>query len=81
MIKLEDITYRYGSRSGAALENVSLEIGAGEHVCIMGANGSGKSTFALLVAGLIKTDRGTVQINHDGEAPLPVGIVFRVKGT
>jgi len=77
MIKLEDVTYRYGSRSTAALDDVSLHIGAGEQVCIMGANGSGKSTFAALVAGLIKTVRGTVRINHDGEVPLPVGILFQ----
>ncbi len=77
MIKLEGVTYRYGSRSETALENVSLQIGVGEQVCIMGANGSGKSTLASLVAGLIKTDCGTVQIDVDGDAPLPVGILFQ----
>lgn len=42
-----------------ALKNISLEIGAGERVGLLGHNGAGKSTFLKMVAGLYPISRGT----------------------
>ena len=46
-----------------ALDNVSMEISEGEFVCILGRNGSGKSTFARHLNALIVPDEGTLWVD------------------
>jgi ABC-2 type transport system ATP-binding protein len=57
-------TYHSGARSRAmaipALRDVSLDVGAGEIVGLVGRPGAGKSTLLLCLAGLLKTDEGTI---------------------
>jgi ABC-type bacteriocin/lantibiotic exporter with double-glycine peptidase domain len=45
--EIQDVSYSYGSK--IALNNIALQIGAGERVAIIGASGSGKSTLARLL--------------------------------
>ena len=45
-----------------ALAPLSLEVGAGERVALVGHNGSGKSTFLRLAAGLLELTGGTVEV-------------------
>jgi len=56
-------TFRQGSRSVAALQAVSLRVGKGQFLAIMGASGSGKSTLLHLIAGLTSPDSGRILIN------------------
>lgn len=77
MIKLENITYSYSKDSPVVLKNINLAIAPGESVCVMGANGSGKSTFAKLISGLIEPDRGELSIENNIEKDLPVGLIFQ----
>ena len=62
-------TYHAGARSRAiaipALRDVSVDVGAGEIVGLVGRPGAGKSTLLLCLAGLLKPDGGT--INWFGE--------------
>jgi len=64
------------------LENVSLEIGEGEFVCLLGPSGCGKSTLLNIIAGFLSPTNGTVKI--DGEevrGPDPRRIfVFQERG-
>jgi peptide/nickel transport system ATP-binding protein len=64
-----------GARSRNVIENVNLDIGAGETVCIVGESGSGKSVTSLAIMGLlpknILTPSGTILL--DGEDMLKAG--------
>ena len=48
-----------------ALDNVSLSVGAGEIVALIGENGAGKSTLMKILGGAISRDAGTVKINDN----------------
>lgn len=45
-----------------ALKNASLQVGKGQVVALMGANGAGKSTFVKILTGVLKPDSGHVKI-------------------
>jgi NitT/TauT family transport system ATP-binding protein len=55
-------TFRRSGRRTVALSGVSLEIGAGELVCLLGPSGCGKSTLLRIVAGALELDEGTVTV-------------------
>jgi branched-chain amino acid transport system ATP-binding protein len=59
MLELEDVTVFYGKRR--ALEGVSLAVGEGEIVTLLGANGAGKSTTLRAVSGLVHPARGRIR--------------------
>lgn len=54
--------YRMGEEKVVALDDVSLSISKGEIICLIGASGSGKSTFLNMVAGLEKPSKGEIII-------------------
>jgi NitT/TauT family transport system ATP-binding protein len=63
-VRLADASKRYGTgpRSVLALDQVSLTVGQGEFVCLIGASGCGKSTLLSLVAGLDSPTSGEVSV-------------------
>ncbi len=56
---LSDVTFVH-AKGVVALDHVSFSIPAGKRTCIVGANGSGKSTVASILSGLSAPDEGTV---------------------
>jgi len=52
--------YKMGETTVRAVEDVSLEIGVGEFVALLGASGSGKSTLLNLMAGLDRPTSGAI---------------------
>ena len=57
-----------------ALKNASLQVGAGQVVALMGANGAGKSTFVKILTGVLKPDAGHVRIRgRDSTVSNPAG--------
>ncbi len=64
-IALEHVTVRF-DRGAAVLDDVSLQVRAGEVVAVMGTSGSGKSTLADVLLRLVEPDAGRVLLDgHD----------------
>ncbi|MGH3105170.1 MAG: ABC transporter ATP-binding protein [Gaiellaceae bacterium] len=64
VVSAEDVTRRYGEGETAvdALRGVSLDVGQGQLVAVMGPSGSGKSTLMHIMAGLDRPTAGDVAI-------------------
>lgn len=62
-VEFKDVYFRYGRDLPDILKDISLSVYKGEHFCILGGNGAGKSTFLSVAAGLLKAYRGKVYIN------------------
>ena len=61
VVKMEDVHFTYDCNK-EGLNGISLEIGQGESVALVGASGSGKSTIFKLICGLITPDRGRIEV-------------------
>ncbi|MGC1362072.1 MAG: ABC transporter ATP-binding protein [Silvibacterium sp.] len=77
-----NMTFNRDGQSMSVLENIDLEVGEGEFVCILGPSGCGKSTLLSAMAGFLTLTSGEIRI--DGEAvrkPDPRRIfVFQERG-
>jgi len=60
LVRVEDVHTYYGKSH--ILHGVSLEVGAGEVVGLLGRNGVGKSTTLKTIMGLVQPSRGSVQL-------------------
>jgi len=66
-----------GAEPVHVLEDISLEVGEGEFICLVGPSGCGKSTLMNIVAGFEKADAGSVRIRGiEQKGPSPKGIVI-----
>ncbi len=65
-ITLKNVDYYYDIENypdKKALDNINISIASGEYIAVLGHNGSGKSTFAKLLNGLILPTNGDVLVN------------------
>src|SRR4030095_6665152 len=80
MITLTQVSKVFeGKRKAKALENISLQVGRGELVAIVGPSGSGKSTLLNLIGGLDRPTSGTIAIEDQNLADLPDDDLTRVR--
>lgn len=64
MIEIQNLNYQYDSvNSFAALSNINLKIKPGERIAVMGHNGSGKTTFARCLNGLLSPSSGSINVD------------------
>ena len=75
MLKLDEVVTYYGPVK--ALKGVSLEINAGEIVCLLGGNASGKSTTMKTILGLVRPRSGTVSFEGQRIDGLSTGDIVR----
>ncbi|MFB8141267.1 ATP-binding cassette domain-containing protein [Streptomyces parvus] len=59
--ELHEVTFAYGPRAHPVLDRLSLTVGAGEHLAVVGPSGSGKSTLAAVLAGTERPTGGAVR--------------------
>lgn len=78
MIECRGISFSYDG-AAKALDGVDLNIEDGEFFCILGGNGSGKSTFAKHLNALLQPDAGTVRI--DGMDASDPELVYDIRST
>ena len=62
-IEVKDVSFAYEEQEKDTLNNVSLKIGKGEKIAIVGVNGAGKSTLVKLICGLLKPKSGEILVN------------------
>jgi branched-chain amino acid transport system ATP-binding protein len=73
LLELDDVSASYGAVR--AVQGVSLSVGPGEAVTIVGANGAGKSTTLKAISGLLKLNGGAIRFEGRdlaGESPFEV---------
>jgi len=71
IIKAQDVSYQYIRRDeedniediSVAFDKVSLDVEKGQFICVLGHNGSGKSTFAKLLNALLTPSEGTIYVD------------------
>jgi ABC-type bacteriocin/lantibiotic exporter with double-glycine peptidase domain len=65
-VRVENVSFRYGTLAPLVVDNVSLEVKPGQMVALVGPSGSGKSTLANLLVGLYRPVEGSVHFDgHD----------------
>lgn len=61
LLKVSGISIKY--QSGIAVNNITFDVGKGDYCCIVGANGSGKSSLMKGILGLIPISSGKAEFN------------------
>jgi branched-chain amino acid transport system ATP-binding protein len=75
MLKLTDVVTHYGPIR--VLKSVTLEVGAGEIVCLLGGNASGKSTMMKTILGVVRPTTGRVEFEGQRIDALPTEAIVR----
>ena len=62
-IRLEHVSYAYGSSAKGVLDDVTLDISAGSNIAVLGRSGAGKSTLLALICGELAPTAGSVRVD------------------
>ena len=83
IIRVENIDFSY-NKPLSFIKNMSFEIPKGKHTCIIGPNGSGKTTVSKLISGILPCDKGNIfvdglMINNQNmpEIRKYIGLIFQ----
>lgn len=74
-LEILDLSVNYGEIS--AVRNLTMLVGQGEVVALLGANGAGKSTVLKAIMGMVKPKSGSIIINGENVAGQPAHAVAR----
>jgi ATP-binding cassette subfamily B protein len=76
LVCFDEVTFTYPGREAPAVDHVSLTVGRGQIIALVGENGSGKTTLAKLLAGLYLPDTGRVLFDGTDITDLDRASVF-----
>ena len=71
VIQVRDLWFRYNRDSGDVLRGLNLKVERNQLYCLLGGNGTGKSTTLKIIAGILKGQRGTITADRDKLSMLP----------
>ena len=74
-VSVRNLTFTYPSRQDPSLQDIDLDIGAGQVVALVGENGSGKTTLAKLLAGLYRPQEGSIRWEDQDLATMDISQV------
>jgi len=81
VLQIHSLTKTFsGPRRRVVLENVGLELAAGDYIAVMGESGVGKSTLLNLIAGLDRPDAGEILLDGVALSELDDDALTRLRG-
>ncbi|WP_249029506.1 energy-coupling factor transporter ATPase [Tannockella kyphosi] len=75
IIEIKDLCFEY-SKGHKTLDNISFNVKKGDYVAILGHNGSGKSTIAKLLIGLLEANSGQIIVDN---LPLNLDNLYQIR--
>jgi ATP-binding cassette subfamily C protein len=75
LVSVRGLTHSWGPHAEPVLRDFSLELLPGDHLCVVGPSGIGKSTLAGLVTGLLSVQRGVVEIGGVPVSDVDPGVI------
>ncbi len=80
VIKIENLTHQYKNSEKKAIKNITLRIGRGESLILVGSSGSGKTTLLRSINRLIEPSLGNIFIDNDNILKAGPKEVHRIRG-
>ncbi|MCB8817450.1 ABC transporter ATP-binding protein [Desulfosporosinus shakirovi] len=77
VIETKDLWFKYSSEGSNILRGVSFQAFAGETLCVLGGNGTGKTTLLGVLSGALKISRGQIWINGKKLSNFKSGELYR----
>lgn len=80
IVSVQNVTVGFGGQP--VLDTVTLHVEPGERVCLLGSNGTGKSTLLKVISGELSPDSGTLVLQNGARiATLPQNVPLECEGT
>lgn len=75
-VQFKDVWFKYEKNGPDTIKDLSLEIREGQFYCLVGGNGTGKTTALSLIGGILRPYRGKVQIDGHNPASMSAAQLF-----